>query len=301
MPKISIIIPTYNSSEFIEKTIKSVISQTFKDWELLIVDDCSTDNTEEIINNITKNDTRIKLLKTSKNSGGPATPKNIGLDNSHGEYIAFLDHDDEWLPEKLEKQIEIFKNSKDKKLGLVSCFIDIKDFYNDKIISKYKINHPNITNNNYIYTCSSVLVKSSVIRSSGYFDTNLKTGDDWDMWIRIFNNGYSFGYATEYLLNYYVHKENICHGNENFNDIKEYKYFFDKNKDIFEKYNSLMVGYNYYINKKYSKAIIYYLKRILSFTLTTKEILKSLGFITLSLFPRLERMAKKIWRKINNQ
>jgi teichuronic acid biosynthesis glycosyltransferase TuaG len=122
MPKISIIIPCYNSEQFIDRTIKSVLCQTFSDWELLLIDDHSTDKTKDILEKYAKNDTRIKILQTKENSGGPALPKNIGIENAKGEYIAFLDHDDEWLPEKLEKQLAVFENSKDEKLGLVSCY-----------------------------------------------------------------------------------------------------------------------------------------------------------------------------------
>jgi len=127
MPKISIIIPCYNSEQFIDRTIKSVLCQTFSDWELLLIDDHSTDKTKDILEKYAKNDTRIKILQTKENSGGPALPKNIGIENAKGEYIAFLDHDDEWLPEKLEKQLAVFENSKDEKLGLVSCYFYIKD------------------------------------------------------------------------------------------------------------------------------------------------------------------------------
>jgi glycosyltransferase involved in cell wall biosynthesis len=127
MPKISIIIPCYNSEQFIDRTIKSVLCQTFSDWELLLIDDHSTDKTKDILEKYAKNDTRIKILQTKENSGGPALPKNIGIENAKGEYIAFLDHDDEWLPEKLEKQLAVFENSKDEKLGLVSCYFYIVD------------------------------------------------------------------------------------------------------------------------------------------------------------------------------
>jgi teichuronic acid biosynthesis glycosyltransferase TuaG len=110
-PIVSIITPCYNSESYIKETINSVIQQTFKEWELIIVDDCSTDSSPEIIKSFCF-DKRIKYFKTERNSGSPALPRNIGIQESRGEYIAFLDSDDLWLPNKLESQIK-FSESND--------------------------------------------------------------------------------------------------------------------------------------------------------------------------------------------
>ncbi|MGK7389601.1 MAG: glycosyltransferase family 2 protein [Candidatus Cyclobacteriaceae bacterium M2_1C_046] len=105
MPTVSIITATYNSEKYITETIKSVINQSYTDWELLITDDFSTDNTTSIIKKFVENDSRIKLFKLPKNSG-PAIARNNSIKNSTGKYLAFLDSDDLWLPHKLLKQIE---------------------------------------------------------------------------------------------------------------------------------------------------------------------------------------------------
>ncbi|PWC09737.1 glycosyl transferase [Brenneria corticis] len=97
--------PTYNSSEFITESILSVINQTFMDWELLVVDDCSTDQTVEIISSYAKENKRIKFFSTEKNSGA-AVARNLAIKKSVGRFIAFLDSDDLWFPEKLEQQIK---------------------------------------------------------------------------------------------------------------------------------------------------------------------------------------------------
>ncbi len=110
-PKLSVIIPTYNGEKFIGRAIESVLNQTFKNFELIIVDDGSTDNTKEIVMEYQKKDERIKYL-WEENSGGPAKPYNLALKQCGGEYIAFLDHDDMWLPEKLEKQIDFIEKEK---------------------------------------------------------------------------------------------------------------------------------------------------------------------------------------------
>lgn len=105
---ISIITPTYNASKFIADTIQSVKSQTHSNWELIIVDDCSTDTTTELVEKEIESDNRIKLIKLMEN-GGPANARNIALVQAKGSYIAFLDSDDLWHPLKLEKQLAFMK------------------------------------------------------------------------------------------------------------------------------------------------------------------------------------------------
>lgn len=105
---VSIISPSYNCEKFISKTIESVLAQTYKNWELIIVDDCSTDNTDKVVARYT--DKRIKYLKNEHNSGA-AVSRNKALREARGRWIAFLDSDDIWLPEKLERQICFMKTN----------------------------------------------------------------------------------------------------------------------------------------------------------------------------------------------
>ena len=100
---VSIIMPSWNTAQFIAESIQSVINQTYKNWELLIVDDCSTDDTDNIVEPFLT-DARIKYFKNEKNSGAALT-RNRAMREAKGEWIAFLDSDDLWMPEKLEKQI----------------------------------------------------------------------------------------------------------------------------------------------------------------------------------------------------
>lgn len=104
-PLVSIITPCYNSESYISQTIDSVLKQTYENWELLITDDCSTDNSVEIIHSYMQKDSRIKLFKTEKNTGHPSVPRNISLSYAKGELIAFLDSDDLWDEDKLVEQI----------------------------------------------------------------------------------------------------------------------------------------------------------------------------------------------------
>ena len=105
---VSIITPAYNCADYVGETIKSIQAQTYKDWELLITDDCSTDNSREIIENFAREDHRIKLLKLDKNSGA-GIARNNSIREAKGRYIAFCDSDDRWLPEKLEKQLKFME------------------------------------------------------------------------------------------------------------------------------------------------------------------------------------------------
>lgn len=103
-PLVSIITPNYNCARFIAQTIESVLAQSYANWEMLIVDDCSTDGSYEIARECAEKDSRIKVLRNEKNSGA-AVSRNRAIEASSGEYVAFLDSDDLWLPEKLERQI----------------------------------------------------------------------------------------------------------------------------------------------------------------------------------------------------
>lgn len=107
---VSIITPNYNCKNFIAQTIESVLSQTYTNWEMVIVDDCSTDGSYEIALEYSVKDSRIKVLRNEKNSGA-AISRNKAIENAKGEFIAFLDSDDLWLPEKLERQIAFMKEN----------------------------------------------------------------------------------------------------------------------------------------------------------------------------------------------
>ena len=125
-PTVSVIIPTYNRAHLIDRSIQSVLNQTYQDFELIVVDDRSTDNTEDIIRQFREKDKRIKYIKHDKNKGGSAA-RNTRIKNSVGKYIVFQDSDDEWFPEKLEKQMKIFETAS-LEVGVVyTGFWRIKD------------------------------------------------------------------------------------------------------------------------------------------------------------------------------
>lgn len=118
-PLASVIMPCYNAGNLISQSIESVTSQTYKDWELLIIDDCSQDNSADVVKAYCEKDSRIKYLKTDVSSGTPAEPRNVGIRAARGRFIAFLDSDDLWLPSKLENQISFFQSCKEDSVAVV--------------------------------------------------------------------------------------------------------------------------------------------------------------------------------------
>lgn len=147
---ISVIVPCYNAENTIKATIQSVLLQTYSNWELLIVDDCSTDDSVKIINQYSIKDPRIKLLSTDKNTGSPSEPRNIALEAAKGQYLAFLDADDTWLPNKLEEQLE---------------FLEMNDF--DFVYSNYEKMNYQGKRNNRIVCARSVSTYWDILESNG--------------------------------------------------------------------------------------------------------------------------------------
>lgn len=112
MKKVSIITPCYNSAAYIGDCIESVLHQTYSNWEMYVIDDCSTDGSASIINEYVLKDNRISYIRTQEKTGSPTLPRNLGIKVSQGDYIAFLDSDDLWLPDKLKQQLLLFDDEK---------------------------------------------------------------------------------------------------------------------------------------------------------------------------------------------
>lgn len=208
-PLISVITPIFNGERYILETIQSVLNQSYKNWEMIIVDNCSTDNSRIIVNQIS--DDRIKLIELEYNSGGPARPRNIGLDNAKGEYIAFLDADDVWLPEKLEKQIKFIQKDDVDIVHTLANKIDENSTYRGVLNGqraynklKYFFNEKNILYYTNFININSVLMKTNKeIKFSE--DKNLVALEDWNYWIDNLHSGLTVKLLEERLLNYRVH------------------------------------------------------------------------------------------------
>lgn len=178
--KVSVVIPTYNRANLIVRTIQSVIEQTEKDLEILICDDCSTDNTYDIINSI--GDPRIKWLPGKERFGGPAVPRNRGIANANGEWIAVVDSDDTWVPQKLEKQL-YYLNLLNYKAS--SSFI--KGEINNNILPKVLSFKEHFILGRGRLCCSSVIIHKSIFEKvKGFPEEKSLIGiEDLALWFRV--------------------------------------------------------------------------------------------------------------------
>ncbi|WP_296146712.1 glycosyltransferase [uncultured Flavobacterium sp.] len=187
MPLISIIIPLYNKEKFIANTLKSVLSQTFSDFEVLIIDDGSTDKSAKIVNEF--NDKRIQFI--SKENKGVSATRNLGIKKATGKYITFLDADDIWKIDFLEEMTSLIASFPEQKVFSAAIEIEIGERIFPAEYSISKDENPQIINyfegsllHTAICTCSAIFEKS-VFETAGNFDISLKTEEDIDLWIRI--------------------------------------------------------------------------------------------------------------------
>ena len=184
---VSVVMPMHNSAPFLGASIESVINQTFRHWELLIIDDGSSDNSYQIAQEYAAKDARIRVLQNEHPIGMPSTPRNIGVQAANGRYIAFLDSDDLWFPQKLEQQLALFK---DNRTAIV--------FSNYEKIDESGIRSNRIVTAPQCATYRSLLYGNVIGNLTGIYDTR-KVGkvsirdihhEDYVMWLEILKQGY---------------------------------------------------------------------------------------------------------------
>lgn len=187
---VSIIMPAYNSSKFIGESLESIINQSYKNWEVIIIDDCSTDNTGEVVKKLMKKDKRIKYFRLEKNSGA-AVARNKAIDFATGKFIAFLDSDDIWFPEKLEKQIKYMKeNDYYFTCTSYSKINETGNFLNQIIMAREKSNY-----NDLLKTCpgnSTVIYNAEVLGK--FIIPDIRKRNDYVLWLQVIKKaGYLYG------------------------------------------------------------------------------------------------------------
>lgn len=249
--RISIIIPTFNRIDLLKRAIKSIQSQTYTNWEIIIIDNFSKDGTEQYINDITSNE--IKFLRCH-NNGNIAFSRNKGAEISSGSYLAFLDSDDWWHKNKLEKSvIEIDKYNYD--VTYHDCYIEGKNI--SKITRGRSLKTDSysdlLLNGNTIVT-SSVLLKKSVFTEVGGFseNTNRIGWEDYDLWIKLSKKNYKFGFLREILGYYWVGDDNFDNPDRVLRNIRNI------NKTVIEEYTSKSNKSPWW--PKYTTGIAYYNK-----------------------------------------
>lgn len=203
---VSIIMPCHNAERYLSQAIESVIRQTYEDWELLITDDCSTDSSSEIIARYCSMDQRIRAFKTGAVSGSPAEPRNIGLRNATGRFVAFLDSDDQWLPGKLEFQLRLFN---DEKTAVVFSYYEKINEYgerNDRIIRSPKcVNYASLLKGNCIGNLTGVYDTQKV----GKVYQKKIHHEDYVMWLEVLRKGFVAKNANECFALYREHKASV--------------------------------------------------------------------------------------------
>lgn len=203
-PLISIITPSFNAGSFIKETIRSVQSQSYTNWEMIVVDDLSKDNTLEIVKEEQKKDDRIKLIVLEENSGA-AIARNIGIDHAKGKYLAFLDSDDLWLPEKLEKQL-VFMQSKDIGFAFTGYQIITQNGESTKkVVQVPEVIDYNGLLKNTIIGCLTVMI--DVEKIGKVTMPNIRTRQDTATWLKILKQGH-YAYGLNEALAQYRKVEN---------------------------------------------------------------------------------------------
>ena len=289
-PKVSVIIPTYNRAHLIGRAIKSVLNQTYQDFEIIIVDDGSTDNTEKLIKNFQKKDKRIKYIQYKVNKGEGAA-RNTGIKISKSPFIAFQDSDDESFPQRLEKQIKVFENES-QKVGLVYSDMILIDKRGQK---KYFMSPKFTPENGFIYEkalnyeilgigIGTSLMPKRCFKVVGFFDDKIPYFVDAEFFIRLSRYFY-FYHIDEPLIKYYeLNHNNSGNFNKSLKNITISrklilkKYFEDIKKDkkiLANHYLGICISL--YKNNEFEEARKYsqYLTGVYNYTNKDKQLLSN--------------------------
>ncbi len=223
---ISVVVITHNRNpETLGRAIESVINQEYRDIEIIVVNDSTSDyklygNVREMMTNLKRRNQNLRYIEHSTSQGACAA-RNTGLKNANGEFIAFLDDDDEWTKDKLSKQLKVFQESGDSKLALVYCGFCF--VYDDKEYLEKRYNgemfrgkvYEKLLGNNFIYGASFPLIRTEVMNELGGFDERFPSCQDWDVWLRIAEK-WNVDYCSEPLVRYHVHSgEQITKSSKN--------------------------------------------------------------------------------------
>nr|WP_294782288.1 glycosyltransferase family 2 protein [uncultured Flavobacterium sp.] len=203
---VSIIVPTYNTEKFIRSTIESVQNQTYENWEMILADDASADKTVSIIEEFAQKDGRIKLFKLSENRGN-GFARNTALEKARGKYIAYLDADDLWFPEKLEKQIQFLKANN---LHFTFCFYDSIDEEGNDL--NRRVESPNPLTYKQLFFCNYVGNLTAIYDANYFGKIILETSQkrqDWRIWLTILKHIKIAKPLPESLAFYRIRKDSV--------------------------------------------------------------------------------------------
>lgn len=236
---ISIITPLYNAEKYIQATIKSIQKQTYANWELLIVNDASTDNSLEIVSEIALSDSRIKLITLSQNKGA-AVARNKGIKEANGDFIAFIDSDDIWHKDKLKEQLNFMLNN-NFDFTFTNYYLIENEIQQPFQSLLSVVEYKDIIRFNYI-ACSTVMFNRKKLGK--FYMPNIRNRQDWGLWIKLIEKAGKAVNLSKYLMYYNIRQDSISS-----NKIKMVKFHW--------------YIYNSFLKFNTVKAGIYLLKNIL--------------------------------------
>ena len=253
--KVSVITPSWNSEKYIKKTIESVQNQTYSNWEMIIVDDCSSDKTVEIVEEISKKDPRVRVLKQDINSGA-AKARNRSLGEASGRYVAYLDADDIWKPTKLEKQVQFMK---ERNCGFSCVSYEVIDdkgnALNKEVHMLPSVDYVGFLTNNLLQTVG-IMADMCIVDKKHLIMPDIRRRQDAATWLQVLKAGYKC-YGIYEVLAEYRRTENSLSSNK----IKAVKGIWNLYRDIeklslpfscycFVRYAFLAVWKRIYVNKE---------------------------------------------------
>ena len=307
MPKVSVIIPTYNRAKYISEAINSVLNQSFKDFEIIVVDDGSTDNTRAILEPYL-----CKIKYCYQKNSGPAKARNEGIKIAKGEYIGFLDSDDLWLPEKLKFQMDFFTQFPN--IEILHCNLE---FLKEGEILGFNFNKIGLIKGGYIFNdllllkgdifMPCVIIKRAILDEIGLFNESLHTAEDTNMFLRIAKK-YYFGFIDKILVRIRIHQDNLTTiGIKNYGTIKNLDHISSLFPELHPSRSKLMrkayerrykfIGHSLFLKSDYAKAREFFIEAIrINFFNFEIIILLSLTFIPKNILDYM-RVKKRIFFK----
>jgi len=249
-PLVSVVIPTRNRAELLAAAVRSVLDQTYRNFELIIVDDASEDGTREMVARLS--DPRIRYIRHDAVKGGGAA-RNTGIRSSRGEYISFLDDDDEWLPSKLELQVGYLERK--RSADVVYTGLSVRELDSGKpagkvVPLKRGDIFADLLAGNCVGTASSVILRRDCLDTGDLFDENLPSCQDWDMWLKL-SKSCRFDYISEPLVVYHLHGKRITSSDES--ALAGREMVFEKYRDEIESDRSLSGRHHLMIGSLYCR------------------------------------------------
>lgn len=217
-PTVSIVMCAYNAAPFIADTLRSVMAQTFQDFEVIVVNDGSTDNTEDVIASFPSAAQQLIYLK--QENKGPAAARNTGLQKARGRYVAILDSDDIWMPTYLETMVSLMQSNPTVDLYYPNAIFFGGTHLDGLIYQEFRPSSEPVTLEKFLkrecHVFISCIFKREILDQVGLFDERLRGSEDFDLWLRMLQHGYQFAFTREILVQYRAQPNSLSAGSAGF-------------------------------------------------------------------------------------